>query len=374
MDEFWVLVVEDKRDHRKYLTTLLERDSIKVAGPGRRLRIREASNQDEAEAAVREAPGSGYSLIFLDVEYPLQADGRLEYIGTQWLPDLRKLQPDAAIVVFSEYGSLDGFRFVVESLRDGFADDFVPKGEPWEQVLKRVLAAIRDRRRKVLRKKPLTSNVARTSSEDILAALSRARSKIETEHQMVGPDRVGFYRAFDELEGELKGITARLIGKFTEVPEPINCLELATDEALLVESQLTRPILIEPFHDNPGIQTYGQDLRTALREILQNAVDATKEAGPANTESVILQIKREPDSKHLSISISDSGPGFAKPALNRLYEPGRSFWSRDRWRHKGMGLYVARRMMHSIGGDIAVGSSSANATTVSLFVRDWAQR
>jgi len=69
----------------------------------------------------------------------------------------------------------------VDVLLEGEADEFIPKDVPWIDILKRVRHALerrRDKLRLAAASRPILSNVARTSAEDLQQVLSRTRSSL----------------------------------------------------------------------------------------------------------------------------------------------------------------------------------------------------
>ncbi len=119
------------------------------------------------------------------------------------------------------------------------------------------------------------------------------------------------------------------------------------------------------------VLTYGDDLKIAVLELLQNAADAVIEAGVDVTHAVSVRVAPHGAPRGVRIDVEDRGRGFSPEALDSMFKPGTSFWTLDSNRHRGMGLYVARRMMHSIGGSLEVRPAEPNGTVARLLVRDW---
>jgi signal transduction histidine kinase len=69
------------------------------------------------------------------------------------------------------------------------------------------------------------------------------------------------------------------------------------------------------------------------------------------------------------IHVVDDGLGFSDSALVHLFEAGFSTHKADSQR-AGMGLYIARRLMQSIGGDIGVCNRPEGGADVSLIVKN----
>jgi K+-sensing histidine kinase KdpD len=152
---------------------------------------------------------------------------------------------------------------------------------------------------------------------------------------------------FETMHSELDSITQRLCGTLQPAPILVNCISMVEDMALTYEPQLGSRILVE-HPPELFVTTYLEDLLAAMREVLQNAVDASK-AVKGETPPVQIRLQRDPAGRDLTISVCDRGPGLSGKAKIGLFAPGTVGWDHSEPRHKGMGLYVARRMMNSIG-------------------------
>src|ERR1039458_4678844 len=188
MKTFNVLVVEDDRAYREELIKLLKLGGNELVGQGAELNIVCASNQEEADAALVRAPEYGFDLIVLDLRYPrsgTDVDVDVDYYGLTWLPQLRRAQTSAAIVVMSSYG-YEGFLAVaVRALCTGDADEFIPKNAPWEEMRERIRGAGgKASERKglrvavVLASIPIPSQVIQTAAEDVFQAARGARIRL----------------------------------------------------------------------------------------------------------------------------------------------------------------------------------------------------
>jgi DNA-binding NtrC family response regulator len=128
---FHILVVEDDVEFHDDVIELLKADAAYLAGAGQ-LKVYLAENQAEADRAIMEAPPGGFDLILLDRQYPQQKGDKPEFLGDTWLPKLRELQPNAAIVILTNFA---GLLEAVEMVRDYYADEFIQKNDKWELIL-----------------------------------------------------------------------------------------------------------------------------------------------------------------------------------------------------------------------------------------------
>lgn len=382
-----IFIIEDDTPYLESLISLLNKRGHELFGKDVELNIVTAANQSEATALLSAAPPLGFNLILLDLKYPINANTTaIEYLGLEWLPELRLHQIDAAIVVMSSYGYEQFFINVVKSLRDGHADDFVPKNAPWEEMRERIREALRraaDRAGKRVAARdaslPMPSMVAPSAAADILRATQAARLAVLQALEPLALDAsptVGaacdaVRKELDALDSRLTFIASKLARPKTEDATPVNCALLARDLGSLFGLQLAAAGgLVETrigSSDTTAL-TYESDLKIALREILQNAVFGAQ-SGPGSPKVTITVSRRDP---FVAIDIADSGPGFSDAAKNQMFAQDNSQWGSTLSQHSsGMGLHIARRMMLSIGGEILAENREGHAH-VTLLVRDWA--
>lgn len=388
MTDFNILIVEDDEVTTDLYHDLLLRDAEDIAGKDRQIIIRKAKNQAEAEGAVEKAPLGDYDLVFLDLSYPRdEHDKGEDFYGPKWLPKLRTAQPDAAIIILTSHAYDDYMGRAVKALRDHGADEFIPKDLKWDKVKPRIAESLLHvRRERALRiaTRPGRSNVSRTAAEDICSAVASAHSRLsEIADDLEGgdPSRVeqapnAIRAEMKSLQGRLTRISSKLAGYQPKDPEEEGCAGLVRDLADHFAVQL-RPrggtVRVTLASDDLSALTYKEDLEVALREILQNAVDAALEAkGMTAPPNVHVSVERR--NEYIILVVTDSGKGFPKAVVDRMFHPENSHWSeRDPKRHSGMGLYVAQRMMTSIGGEIDAANNAEGHAEVKLFVRDWSR-
>lgn len=106
-------------------------------------------------------------------------------------------------------------------------------------------------------------------------------------------------------------------------------------------------------------QTNHRAVGQALENIIRNGLRYTAEGGA-------VQVALETDGEHYRIHVQDQGPGVPEPQLAQIFQP---FFRGDSARssnHKnfGLGLALAQRQIHTVGGDI----SARNAPQGGLWV------
>jgi signal transduction histidine kinase len=372
LSPFWILWVEDKLEVFNPGQKGLHQDKDKLTGTlGRPIKVRNARTQKEADQSVAEAPPGGYDLILLDWKYPRDEGQPDEYLGLEWLPTLRGIQPLACIAVLSGYATDQNLGPAVAALRDNGADEVIPKGIGWDETVERLQRALAHRSRENYRTQVTMrylSNVVRITAEDLQLAVGQARAELQLSDLGPGHRTGQASEILERLAQEVERIGQRLPGDVKAELERVDC-------ALLAKCAVSR-YLWERVHPIPVVAsesclvlTYRRDVRNALYEILQNAVDAVNEVDPFPSYPAV-RIDLRKLGNGVEITVTDKAGGFSEQAKNNLFKPDNRHWTKDRTRHKGMGLYVTHRMMMAVGGTVEV-ESSKEGSKVTLVVRDW---
>lgn len=125
-------------------------------------------------------------------------------------------------------------------------------------------------------------------------------------------------------------------------------------EGRKIEFTLNRPTL-------PVVPVPRTQLRTILRNIAQNAIEAMPEGGSLRMDVAVNE-------SAVIIAISDTGVGLDKEAQSRIFEP---FWSTKGDRTlgataTGMGLAIAHGLAQVIGATITVASDVNKGSTFTV--------
>jgi signal transduction histidine kinase/CheY-like chemotaxis protein len=100
----------------------------------------------------------------------------------------------------------------------------------------------------------------------------------------------------------------------------------------------------------------GTDFERVISNIINNSAEAIKEQGN-------IQIAAAGRGNKLEIVISDDGPGIPADIKSKLFNHGATFGKPG---GQGLGLYLAKRTMESLGGSIEISSPDEGGTRVLL--------
>jgi signal transduction histidine kinase len=389
MKPFKVLIVEDNENWAEALRDNLETISLaELAGEEYdRFEFTVVTNQADADQAV--AAPSEYDLVLLDLWYPLTPDSPLsedeqtEFQGLTWLPKVRRLQPNATIVILTAHAEQSHLRNAVSAIRDQHANDFIPKTTPFDEVEARIRIAIENARhtQQMIRleeelRQLLRTPAARTYAEDVAALLNQTKAALyRVAQRLESGDASAVAVAPQEIRSEFDYLTRRfveltdLLTVGQDAQGEVDVADLVRQMALLHERMIDN-VCAETIKPDAALSikltTIEGDLKAALTEIITNALDALERSKkPAKKRKFIFAVEAiEGDAV---IRVIDNGDGFSDEAMARMYERG---YTSKNGSHQGMGLYIAKRMMHHIGGEIWAGNRPEGGAEVRLMVRD----
>lgn len=142
--------------------------------------------------------------------------------------------------------------------------------------------------------------------------------------------------------------------------QPVNVHQLARDVATQFSARLqNKPVALECRLDEaaPTIPLDPVAMRTALANMLDNALDACLESTSAKPGKIVfgLQVK----SDHAIFDIIDNGVGMDKAAMENMFD---LFFSSKGSRGTGLGLFVAHQIVTRHGGTIHVTSQKGQGS------------
>ena len=341
-----VLVIEDDADTCGNLQDILELDGYRVELAG------------TVAEAIRNRDWETFFAVILDRQLP---DGRAEDL----LPQLRKLAPDAAVIIVTGHADLEG---AITAVRLGAADYILKPIDP--EFLRSRLYRLAEHRR--VREELQAAQERMLASERLAAigemmaglahesrnALQRSQAclemlALEVQDRPVALDLVGrIQKAQDRLQflhEEVRSYAA-----------PLNIRRHSIDLRLVVDEVWEDLAIIRK-----GRQT---ELRTITGE-----TDCHLEADPAYLEQVILNVLQNSlsacsdpvivtarfedgilnERPAIRVSFTDNGPGLSDEQRLRIFEP---FFT-TKTKGTGLAMAISRRTVEPHGGEISVGEN-----------------
>ena len=182
-----------------------------------------------------------------------------------------------------------------------------------------------------------------------------------------------FTRQIEAEAARLKRLVGDLLdlSRLDSAPEPgsIADIRLAVDNAIVGHrSAATRKglVLESDLSAVRGQDVFAAadvtDVAIALDNLIDNAV--------AYTESGTIRVRVKANDAHVTVRVSDTGPGIAEEHLPRLFE---RFYRVDRARSResggtGLGLALVKHVVERSGGSVTVASTVGEGTTFTVML------
>ncbi len=148
------------------------------------------------------------------------------------------------------------------------------------------------------------------------------------------------------------------LGRSSEqVVEDTNLPNLIRDALIGVRDQPAVLVEVDDESRARGLALPARAVSQALRALITNAQDASDE------QARVLVQGRVTD-EHAEISVVDTGRGMSDEVLSRASEP--FFTTKPPGRGMGLGLYLTRAVVESLGGSIAIESKEGQGTRVKV--------
>ena len=188
-----------------------------------------------------------------------------------------------------------------------------------------------------------------------------AAALLPTDDQEALEDALDGARRIGSIVGNLNAFSRPEQG----VPAPPVDLDKAVTSALgIAQNEIRRRVPIDRQHE-PGLAVKMDEgqLLQVLVNVLVNAAQATSSDEVAD-RTIAIRTRRAQN--HVEITISDHGVGIAAALLPRIFEP--FFAGKPLGRRGGTGLAIAKQIVHSAGGRIAIASRLREGTTVTIVL------
>ena len=144
-------------------------------------------------------------------------------------------------------------------------------------------------------------------------------------------------------------------------PEPSDLNDMVQKALFLVQDELEKnKIRLEKklAYDLPEVYVDQQQMRQVLLNLLYNSIDSMKGGGTLRVET------GRRDDEHVFVKIQDTGPGMDKEVLQNMFNPFFTTKSDG----TGLGMPIAKQIVHSHGGRLIVDSKLGEGTTFTIVV------
>jgi signal transduction histidine kinase/transcriptional regulator with XRE-family HTH domain len=189
---------------------------------------------------------------------------------------------------------------------------------------------------------------------DLLTSrLARLDQPRELEHARAAVRAV---EQIDQLITSLLDISRLDHGLFTLATQPLDLAGLVTEVAS--QFQLSRPeLIVRTSEQVPDVEGDPVRLREVLLTLVTNAVQHSPDGSPI---TLAAGTERRDDGVWAVISVTDEGSGIEAEMLPRLFQ---RFTRGLQAGGRGLGLYLARRLVEAHGGTLTVESAVGRGTT-----------
>jgi signal transduction histidine kinase len=109
----------------------------------------------------------------------------------------------------------------------------------------------------------------------------------------------------------------------------------------------------------PAIRLDANTLKQILLNIIMNALQAMEDGG-----GKLLVETTTVGSESVCVTIADNGPGIPAETIDRIYD--RYFTTKKPGEGTGLGLFVTKNLVESMGGEIQVASRIGGGTTFTV--------
>lgn len=212
---------------------------------------------------------------------------------------------------------------------------------------------------------PIISSIFHSFKNEILAykvLIKRMKASVYSDQL----DEEKLKKNITILESKNKELYQKIEGLYDSIKissqrnENINIQELMTKLLKKYEDNH----ILKSINDEIFVYVNPQNLMIALESIIDNAIEAVELKVNAETPMVSVQTKKYLD--YCLILISDNGEGILAERKEDIFKPFYSEKnSKTNW---GMGLYTARRIVMSYGGNVEVHSEPNKGTSFLIFL------
>lgn len=161
----------------------------------------------------------------------------------------------------------------------------------------------------------------------------------------------------DQMRGvlqDLRGLASPDVRPY--LVDPRRVMDLAV--RLASASLRGRAVLERRYGDVPSVRADESRLAQVFLNLLVNAAHAISDERGGK---ITVRIHTDPDG-HAIVEVEDDGVGISSELLPRVFEP--FYTTKARGEGTGLGLFVSKRIIDDIGGEISIESQTGRGTVV----------
>jgi nitrogen fixation negative regulator NifL len=341
-------VILDNMEYKKLFGDLRGKEPL----PLLRSALREQAGFDPLERTI---PKSGDGEDFQNVEISLEVPGRL---GPRWFAcsGTRIHEQDGSARSYFGHGKLGAARLLL------LATDVTARHREIERAhIEQLRARIAEQQLVLGLREALTA--ASYQIQTPLNLLRAANAMVANGSGTIDQFAPTLAQITTASEQALKTLQAALPDEIVEAGVSVNVNDLVRHVlALETDALLAAGVTVDwrPAHVLPEITVRQTELRSLFKNLVDNALQATREGGRGQRE---LSIATRALDNAVEVVIQDSGPGFPSGDRYKAFEPFYIGW-RNRRGRAGMGLPLAQEIANQHGGSIEIDPEYADGCRV----------
>ncbi|MBL4907552.1 MAG: HAMP domain-containing protein [Sneathiella sp.] len=231
-------------------------------------------------------------------------------------------------------------------------DDFKPTGA---QEIRSASRAFHDMKHRISRQISQRTEMLAGVSHDLRTPLTRM--KLQLEMMSDGEDKQNLQSDVEDMRNMVEGYLAFAKGQEAETVKPVNLVSLVQDVVENARRQGTQISLTSPTEISISVRP------NSFKRCLTNLIDNAHR----HANEIQLHVNKGED--QIDITIDDNGPGIPKEKRLDVFKP---FHRLDTSRNSetggsGLGMTIARDVVHGHGGQIRLSESPTKGLRVELF-------
>lgn len=147
---------------------------------------------------------------------------------------------------------------------------------------------------------------------------------------------------------------------------PVNPNEIVREILDVSFDRLLRENIVVSWKPTPVLPTITgrpNALRSMIKHLIDNGIDAINEPGATDRELTI--VTRATDDDMIEIIIADTGPGMPADSVLKVFEPFYVGWTRRR-KSAGMGLPIVQQVLNEHGGSLHISEGFHGGCKITL--------